>query len=290
MILNNRNYLHQLCRWAGFALLSTTILSCTVKNMQTVASDISKKWRLTSAEIKGGKFVLRVYYRFDRAGAPLHIYLEGDGRSWLTPSRASYNPTPSNPVGLLMAARDNAANVMYVARPCQYVSFDKNPNCEYPYWTHARFAPEIIESVSKVIDRGKKMAKSNDLEIIGFSGGGAVAILVASQRKDVTGIRTVAGNLNHEVWANHHKIDPLKGSLNPINVAKKVTRIPQIHYVGLLDKNVTRRVADSFKARAGGQRADCIQIKEVVGVSHTKGWAKLWPRLNKLKLPDCLSY
>jgi hypothetical protein len=273
--------------WVGLTLLSLTIISCASNNINTKAYNISKKAGLMPAEIEGGQFVLRVYYRFDKPGAPIHVYLEGDGRSWLTPSRASYNPTPLDPIGLSLAALDYADNVLYIGRPCQYVSFDKNPNCEFPYWTHRRFAPEIINSVSAVIDRGKKMSQGRGIEIIGFSGGGAVAILVAAKRRDVIGIRTVAGNLNHEVWTNHHKIDPLKGSLNPVNVAKKVSRIPQIHYVGMLDKVIERGVAASFKRKAGGLRAECIEIKEIVGAGHTKGWAKLWTRLSKIKLPDC---
>ena len=206
-MIKDYNYLCRGLLWTCLTLLSLTITSCTSKNYNAIAHNISKKSGLIPAEIKGGKFILRVYYRFDKPGTPLHVYLEGDGRSWLTPSRASYNPTPHDPVGLSLAVRDTSDNVLYIARPCQYVSFDKNSNCKYPYWTHKRFAPEIIRSVAAVIDRGKQMSKGSGIEIIGFSGGGAIAILVSSKRNDVTGIRTVAGNLNHEEWTKYHKID-----------------------------------------------------------------------------------
>ena len=199
-MINKHRLIYQGVLWAGFTLLSLTIISCSWNSLDKLALGISKMSQLRSAELKGGKFILRVYYRFDQPGAPLHVYLEGDGRAWLSRYRASHNPTPRNPVALSLAARDYADNVMYIARPCQYVSFEKNPDCKYPYWTHKRFAPEVIDSVSAVIDLGKKKAKARDLEMIGFSGGGAVAILVSAQRRDVTGIRTVAGNLNHKVW------------------------------------------------------------------------------------------
>ena len=286
-MINKRDLLYQGVLWAGLTLLSLTIISCSGNSLDKLALGISKMSQLRSAELKGGKFILRVYYRFDQPGAPLHVYLEGDGRAWLTRYRASHNPTPRNPVGLSLAARDYADNVMYIARPCQYVSFNKNPDCKYPYWTHKRFAPEVIDSVSAVIDLGKKKAKARDLEMIGFSGGGAVAILVSAQRRDVTGIRTVAGNLNHKVWTTYQNINPLKGSLNAVDVANKVSDIPQIHYVGDLDRNIGLRLAESFKARSG--RAACLQIRQVVGASHGKGWPKLWSKLNKIKLPDCES-
>ena len=203
----------------------------------------------------------------------------------MTRYNASHNPTPRNPVGLSLAVRDYADNVMYIARPCQYVSLNKNPDCKYPYWTHKRFAPAVIDSVSAVIERGKKKAKAHNIEIIGFSGGGAVAILVSAQRRDVTGIRTVAGNLDHKVWTKYQNLDPLKGSLNAAAVAAKVSDIPQIHFVGGLDKNIERLVAESFKAKSGP--GACLEIKEVSGASHSKGWANLWVRLNKMKLPAC---
>ena len=83
----------------------------------------------------------------------------------------------------------------------------------------------------------------------------------------------------------YHKINPLKGSLNAVDVANKVVDIPQIHYVGDLDRNIGLRLAGSFKARSGP--GACLQIKIVSGASHGKGWAKLWTKLNKIKLPDC---
>ena len=271
--------------WAGLSLVFLTMLSCSGNSLNKLATDISKMSQLKPTDIKGGKFVLRVYYRFDKSGAPLHVYLEGDGRAWLSRYRASHNPTPRNPVGLSLAARDYADNVMYIARPCQYVSFKKNPDCKYPYWTHKRFAREVINSVSAVIDRGKKKAKARELQIIGFSGGGAVAILVSAQRDDVTGIRTAAGNLDHKVWTKFHNLDPLKGSLNAVDVAAKVSDIPQIHFVGGLDSNILRPVALSFKNKSGPTA--CLEVLEVNGVSHSKGWANIWVELKKIKLPDC---
>ena len=132
---------------------------------------------------------------------------------------------------------------------------------------------------------GKKKAQANKLEIIGFSGGGAVAVLVSAQRSDVYGIRTVAGNLDRKVWTRHHKVDPLNGSLNAADVAKKVANIPQIHYIGSQDENMGRYVAESFLSKAG--RIDCIKIKTVKGVTHSKGWEQAWSRLLTNALPDC---
>jgi hypothetical protein len=273
-------------RWClSFALFLLVIQSCSSHTPESTALQISRMAGLQAGEFRGGDFVLRVYYRFEQPGAPLHIYLEGDGRAWLSGTRASRNPSPINPVGLHLAARDPGENILYIARPCQYISFEKNPKCKYPYWTHKRFAPEIIDSVSSVIDLGKKKAQANKLEINGFSGGGAVALLVAARRLDISGIRTVAGNLDHNAWTQHHKVDPLRGSLNAADVAKKVAHIPQIHYVGSQDENIGRNVAESFRFKAG--RTNCIKIQTVAGVTHTQGWSQVWPKLINAT-PNCL--
>ncbi len=269
----------------GIGLLCLTFLGCASHSPQSTAEKISKRGRLQVAEIKGEEFVLRVYYRFDHPGAPLHVYIEGDGRAWLSRSRASRNPSPKNPVALQLAAKDSTENVMYIARPCQYVSFKKNPQCEFPYWTHKRFAPEIIDSVSAVIDIGKKRARAKRLDIIGFSGGGAVAVLAAARRRDVGSLRTVAGNLDHQAWTQHHKVDALNGSLNAADVAKSVAHIPQIHYVGSQDEIVGEYVAESFRSKAG--RDNCIRIQTVPRVTHSKGWEKVWYKLLGLSLPNC---
>lgn len=283
MISKKKSYTFR--RYLSLALLFLFFSGCASHSPESTAEKISKPGRLQSADIKGKEFVLRAYYRFDHPGTPLRIYLEGDGRAWLSRTQASRNPSPKNPVALQLAAQDVGKNVMYIARPCQYVSFSKNPQCKYPYWTHKRFAPEIIDSVSAVIDIGKERAKAKQLEIIGFSGGGAVAILIAAHRLDVNSIRTVAGNLDHKVWTKHHQIDPLNGSLNAADVAQEVEHIPQIHYVGQDDKIIGSYVAESFRSKT--RRDTCINIQTIPGVTHNQGWEQIWSRLIRTPVPKC---
>ncbi len=62
------------------------------------------------------------------------------------------------------------------------------------------------------IDKLKQKYNSEKLQLIGYSGGGAVVTLVASQRSDVISLVTIAGNLDHQTWTKHHKVSPLTGS------------------------------------------------------------------------------
>ena len=57
--------------------------------------------------------------------ATLHVYIEGDGRSFDKHGHATSNPTPRSHFMRDMAAADNSPNVVYIARPCQFVMDDK---------------------------------------------------------------------------------------------------------------------------------------------------------------------
>lgn len=94
-------------------------------------------------------------------------------------------------MGLKLAALDASPNVVYLARPCQYVW---SPLCSDIYWTDRRFAVEVVEAMSAAIDR--LILPGQKLHLVGYSGSGAVAVLVAARRPDVVSLRTIAGNLD----------------------------------------------------------------------------------------------
>jgi len=174
----------------------------------------------------------------------LTIYIEGDGYAWINRSRISTNPTPHNPTGLKLAMTDK--NAVYIARPCQYIDINSEPHCESKYWGTHRFAPEVILSTSMAIDILKSHYAASKIRLIGYSGGGAVAALVAARRKDVIQLNTFAGNLDIDAWTDHHNISPLKGSLNPADYWQNLVDIPQIHYFGGNDEIMPVSVARSY--------------------------------------------
>ena len=89
-----------------------------------------------------------------------------------------------------------APNVAYLARPCQFMPMDRNPQCAVPYWTGKRYTPEVIASMNDAVDRLVARVPGQPVNLIGYSGGGAVAVLIAARRHDVATLRTVAGNLD----------------------------------------------------------------------------------------------
>jgi len=241
-----------------------------------IADDIANKAGFSKEYVKAGGFTLLTYQRFNKLSDRMSIYIEGDGRAWETKHRLSDDPTPSNPVALRLAAVDPADSVAYISRPGQY-TFSGFPDCDPRYWSGRRFALEVVESIDRVIDVLKKKSGAKYLELVGYSGGGAIAVLVAARRNDVYALRTVAGNLNINAFCEYHHVSLLEGSMDPLDMAKEVARIPQRHFVGAKDKIVPLVIADSFVKMEGDRGQERISI--VDGASHNDGWEKRWREL-----------
>jgi len=221
-------------------------------------------------------FTLKTYRRFQSPCENLRVYIEGDGKAWKTRSMLSDDPTPSNPIALRLAVIDSHESVAYIARPGQFPVSDA-PRCDPIYWSERRFAPEVVEAVDKAIDMAKQDACARRVEIVGYSGGAALAVLVAAGREDVASIRTIAGNLDHIAAGKYHGVSPLKGSLNPIDFASAVAKVPQRHFVGSRDRIIPSSIAESFVRMEGDK--DFERITVVKGATHKDGWCERWAEL-----------
>ena len=140
-----------------------------------------------------------------------------------------------------------------------------------------RFSPEVVSALNQAIDKLKNDTGSPNVELVGYSGGGGLAILVAARRNDVVSIRTVAANLDHKALCDYHHVSPLTGSLNPIDYAQIIKTLPQQHFVGAEDKTVPIFIARSFIECEGDESYERITV--VKNTSHTKGWRKHWQHL-----------
>ena len=239
-----------------------------------LADDLASSAGLQTEWIEAGGFKLLVRHRgLSEANGPLAVYLEGDGHAWSTRTRASRDPTPWNPIGLRLAVRDPSPSVLYVARPCQYAEAADLEACPPRYWTSHRFAEEVVEAVDRAVTWA--LRRPRKLALIGYSGGGALAVLVAARRSDVAWLATVAGNLDHTAWTRLHGLTPLHGSLNPADAAEGTAAIPQVHLVGGRDDNMPMDVAKAFAARMLDPSPKYYQVVSEFG--HRCCWAENWP-------------
>lgn len=210
-------------------------------------------------------------------GAQLTVYLEGDGLAWETPAQPSHDPTPVSPTGLQLALADPGAGpVAYLARPCQFTA-GRDPACTEAYWTGWRFAPEVVEAAGQALDALKARFGAARLRLVGFSGGGALAALLAARRGDVAQLVTVAGNLDHRAWTVRHRLEPLVGSLNPADYRADLANVPQWHFSGARDRVVPPAMAQDFAAGLG--TGSQTQVIVVPGYDHHCCWTQDWPRL-----------
>lgn len=201
----------------------------------------------------------------------VRVYLEGDGRAWITATQPSLNPTPRRSF-MLQLAQSDPATAVYLARPCQY---QKNSVCKVPLWTSDRFGQAVLDSMHGALDGIKTTLKNTQFELIGYSGGGAVALLLAAQREDIAQIQTIAGNLSPAAWVEQHKLTPLSGSLEPTAYASSLAVIPQRHFYGAKDKNIPPSSYQDYWERLA-VKPKCSQQVVITSADHEEGWLAVW--------------
>lgn len=196
----------------------------------------------------------------------LWVMIEGDGRAWLSMREPSQDPTPVDAVGWRLAQNIARKNVLYLARPCQFLSVIELQACSADDWTSARFAEKWIGRLNSAIDEARRTTHADRIAIAGYSGGGVMAALIAARRNDVALLITVAAPLDHAAWTAYHQVSPLTGSLDVLSVREKLVHLPQLHVSGADDKIVpTLLLQDFLRAYPNDAPAELVTLP---GVDH----------------------
>ena len=219
------------------------------------------------------KFDLFALVRQSAATETLSIYIEGDGAPWAAhyPPR---DPTPSDPIALALAKSDPSPSLAWLARPCQYLEAPALAGCDSAYWTVRRFAPEVISAYDTAVTQLKNRSGARRVRLVGYSGGGVIAVLLAMRRDDVEAVITVSAPLAVTDWAAWHRSTPLTGSLDPAREPGRA-RAPGVHFAGASDKTVPAGIIAAYVKSKGGR------LEEIAGFDHECCWAEAWPRLLK---------
>lgn len=242
------------------------------------AAEIAAGAGLEPRRFEAPPFVLAGYQRGIAGPGPvLNVYIEGDGAAWVGRRRVAADPTPRDPIGLRLAAADPADKVLYLARPCQYATAETAQGCDPRYWSSHRAAEAVVAAMDAAIDQAKALSGVSRLTLVGYSGGGAVAALIAARRDDVARLITVAGTLDYPTWTAHHGVSPMPHSLNPADAGTRLGRVPQTHFVGADDEVVPAQVARAYLARLPDRaRARLVVVPDF---DHDCCWVKAWPTL-----------
>lgn len=270
-------------RWFGLIFLFL-LASCASAPHKEEARDIALAAGFSEKHIVAAPFILTGYERVRIPDGNVHLYIEGDGHAWAGKSRPSQDPTPLDPLALKLAAQDSGSNVIYLARPCQYSGSAIGHRCLQEYWTSHRFASEVIESMSQALDDIKARYGIKSFDLVGYSGGANIAALLAARRNDIASLRTVAGNLDHELLHRIHGVSQIPDSLNAKDEAEKIRHIPQHHFFGGKDKIVPPDIIDSFMKAAGNSA--CIRYTIVPEATHHDGWVGNWSEFMSMPI-DC---
>lgn len=214
----------------------------------------------------------------------IHIYLEGDGTPWVRRYFIAQDPSPRYPLALELMKRDDQIS-FYLGRPCYYLAphfyealaqNNIDSPCSFHYWTDARYSENVVELMSTALTDTLQQLPSEQqslpIILIGHSGGGTLAMLIAQRVTAVDGVITIAANMDTDAWTKHQGYSPLKKSINPAK-ALAMRNIPQVHFAGENDDVVPPTINNHFMKKIGQE----LIVKK--GFTHSCCWLKEWPEL-----------
>lgn len=206
-------------------------------------------WRGEVLRVSGR--LLAVEYPADLpAGDLLTIVFEGDGQAHDRRGRPTNDPTSQNRPGHDLARAWPQGPVVWVGRLCQHVR-DLDGACDVRDWTSHRYSAQALAAANAAVDQLKARTGAARVRLVGWSGGGVIAALLAQERDDVEGLITFASPLDLAAWTTSQRLSPLAGSLDPA-ARRFLAPVPQVHLLGRFDTVVAPSVlAEPASAVAG---------------------------------------
>ena len=270
----------KILRVAVAVALLFTLAACnrTAAGRDATAAEVARAAGLDSAVARGAAFDLQLYRRDDpQRPGPLFVYIEGDGAAYLDPRTPAADPTPVDPLGLRLAAADPGPAVVYVGRPCQFAPGRSDARCAVPDWTTGRFSESVVAAVDGAIGRARAQSPQRPLVLVGYSGGGVVAALVAVRRRDVALLITVAAPLDPADWTRRLGLAPLAGSGSPLDRIPALAAVRQVAFAGGRDATVPVETIRAAIDRLGPQAQAGLIV--MADFDHRCCWVQAWPRL-----------
>lgn len=198
---------------------------------------------------------------------PLAIFIEGDGLAWTTGSQPAVDPTPRN-IPMLHLMRSSGMDAVYLGRPCYWIGMFDAP-CEPTYWTSHRFSDDVVAAMTYAVNdlRGEVV---RDVVLVGHSGGGTLAVLIAQRLPGTVSVITFGAVLDHAAWTSRHRVSPLSGSLNPAALQRRSVNLSEMHVFASRDETV--HIADNTRyLNAEGGR-----LFSLIEGDHLCCWTDWW--------------
>jgi pimeloyl-ACP methyl ester carboxylesterase len=259
-----------LARLVG-AVVVATIVGCTTP--ERYAQTLARRHGLEPQLLHGTVFQHHAFAAVTEPSGLLVLFVEGDGSPWIGGGRRiATDPTPHVPLALELAV-STPASVLYLGRPC-YLEVRRPSECSERLWTSERYSSEIVASMSAAAAAYIAEHHFERVLIVGYSGGGTLAALMARDLPHVSGLVTIAGNLDPEAWALLHGYLPLAGSLNPSLEPPLPQQLKQWYLVGERDRNVPAAATARYFARIAPDR-----VWSYARFDHKCCWIQAWPSI-----------
>lgn len=258
--------MHRVAPW----FLALFLAGCTsnATRIETLAGTLG----MSRSVLEAGGFRSLLYMR-GAAGpqdAPLAVFIEGDGVPWRGGMEPSLDPTTGDPIALKLLGQ-TPQSAAYVSRPCYQEM--TGPRCTPDRWTMQRYSDEIVSSMTQAVRTAAARANVRSVLLVGYSGGGVLAVLIAERLDNVAGVITVGANLDTDAWTQHHGYLPLTGSLNPAS-STAGHPWPETHLYGARDTVVPPATAAAYF-----KRFPHAQQQIMDDYDHLCCWVEQWPAL-----------
>jgi dienelactone hydrolase len=255
--------------WASVMLLS----ACATPSERF--ADAADNLGFEELTVRTDRFAHRIYSHINAVKntdrKTLHIYLDGDGTPWQQRWIAG-DPTSRSPIILKLMEQDSEPSIL-LGRPCYHGFSDTEP-CHNKFWTSHRYSKPVVESMAAALQQWLEATDFNEIVLIGYSGGGTLAMLIAPYIDKIKAIVTVAANLDVKAWSEFHGYLPISGSLNPAVEPELPPMIRQFHLAGGKDDNVPPFIIETFAKTH--RRAQAIIYSDF---DHQCCWAEAWPSI-----------
>jgi pimeloyl-ACP methyl ester carboxylesterase len=257
-------------RRCSSVVLALALGACTT-NARRV-EQVAAEGGLTRAVYSPGTFDTLIYMKREEAAGPgpLVVFLEGDGQLRTTSLEPFVETAPKYLIALELALH-TPARVAYVVRPCH--AAERDPKCDLEQWRTARYSIDVVDSLVAGVREAARIANAREVELVGYSGGGTLAVLIAERLQNVSRVITVAANLDTDAWASLHGYPALSRSLNPA-LSERPHAWREVHLFGTEDQVVPRVTTSKYFER----HPDARRL-EIEGADHTCCWVRRWPEL-----------
>jgi dienelactone hydrolase len=253
-------------------MTSLQLTGCTAHRMFDPYHDLGPDYRVST--VRGTRFAHAVVVPDGQKSAPtLWVFLEGDGQPWVDGGRrVARDPTPKIPLAFDLFKTSPVPRV-YLGRPC-YFSHAGDVGCDPSLWTSARYGEAAVASMAAALETLVRENSARRVILVGYSGGGTIAYLVAPRIPAVSAVVTISANLDIDAWTRAHRFLSLSQSDNPATAPALDPRITQIAIVGGRDVNVPQSSLRAFLDRQQPQEVWIYDDHD-----HACCWRRDWPSI-----------